>query len=158
MDWVKQFFSVSIVNINMMTRSFILDIRTLHVRSFFSLWFSKFFSKLFWLLYLCCYIWLLYLLACQWVTVLNLLLYICFLIYLLVLARDRFFTNYICLKKSYFPISHENYLINISPYLRELANLGCQLENKLLSEYMTFLSFYYKIMKKPYMRINYQKF
>ena len=113
---------------------------------------------MFWLLYLCCYIWLLYLLACQWVTVLNLLLYICFLIYLLVLARDRFFTVYICLKKSYFPISHENYLINISPYLRELANLGCQLENKLLSEYMTFLSFYYKIMKKPYMRINYQKF
>ena len=44
LDWVKQFFSVSIVNINMMTRSFILDIRTLHVRSFFSLWFSKFFK------------------------------------------------------------------------------------------------------------------
>ena len=145
MDWDKQFFSVSIVNINMMTRSFILDIRTLHVRSFFSLWFSKFFKIVLVVISL-----LLYLVVIsfdQSVTVLNLLLYICFLIYLLVLVRDIFFTVYICLKKSYFPISHENYLINISPYIRELANFGCQLENKLLSEYMTFLSFYYKIMK-----------
>ena len=145
MDWDKQFFSVSIVNINMMTRSFILDIRTLHVRSFFSLWFSKFFKIVLVVISL-----LLYLVVIsfdQSVTVLNLLLYICFLIYLLVLVRDISFTVYICLKKSYFPISHENYLINISPYIRELANFGCQLENKLLSEYMTFLSFYYKIMK-----------
>ena len=30
------------------------------------------------------------------------------------------------LKKPYFSISHTSYLINISPYLRALANLGCQ--------------------------------
>ena len=30
------------------------------------------------------------------------------------------------LKKPYFPIFHTNYLINICPYLRALANLGCQ--------------------------------
>ena len=43
--------------------------------------------------------------------------------------RDRFFT---VLKKPYFSVFHTNYLINISPYLRALANLGCQKENELM--------------------------
>ena len=44
---------------------------------------------------------------------------------------NRFFKHTVS-KKSYFPVFHTNYLINISSYLRALAtNLGCQQENKL---------------------------
>ena len=54
----------------------------------------------------------------------NLLLYISPLINLFVLARHRFFTVFIFLKKPYFSIFHKNYLINISRYLGALANLS----------------------------------
>ena len=58
------------------------------------------------------------------------------------------------LKKPCFSIFHINYLINISPYLRALANLGCQKENELkqLCICTSSSEFYYKIMKKPYIR------
>ena len=46
--------------------------------------------------------------------------------YIFDLGKDRFFTVYVCfrLKKPYSVIFHTNCLINISPYLRALANLG----------------------------------
>ena len=50
---------------------------------------------------------------------------------LFVLGRDGFVTVTFVVKKPYFPICYTNYLINIFPDFRALANLGCQLENKL---------------------------
>ena len=47
-------------------------------------------------------------------------------IYLFVLGRDRYFTAYICSKESLFFNFLYKLLINISLYLRALANLGCQ--------------------------------
>ena len=69
----------------------------------------------------------------------HLLLYIRPLIYLFDLGRDRFFTVCICFKETCF--SYNQYfslpqtlffnfsfrLFNIFPYLRALANIGCQL-------------------------------
>ena len=49
------------------------------------------------------------------------------------------------LKKPYFQIFHANYQIFL--LTSAVAHLGCHQENKLKSLY-----FYYKIMKKPYMR------
>ena len=45
---------------------------------------------------------------------------------LLPLEETDFLLFTFVLKKLCFSIFHTNYLINISPYLRALANLGCQ--------------------------------
>ena len=56
----------------------------------------------------------------------NLLLYTWPSIYLLALEKDRFFTVYISFKETLFLIFHRKYLINISPCVRALVNLGRQ--------------------------------
>ena len=45
------------------------------------------------------------------------------LLYVFVLGRDRYFTGHICIKETFFCT---NFLIDISPHLKPLANLGCQ--------------------------------
>ena len=88
----------------------IFDMHTLTL-TFIFLWFFKGFNIFLVLIFLCC---------------LKTYCYIFdFLIYLFVLERYRFFTVHICWKP-YFSIFHTSYFINISPYIREFANLGCQ--------------------------------
>ena len=56
----------------------------------------------------------------------NLQLYIWLLIYCLSLEKTNLLLFTFALKKRHFPIFHVNYLLNIYPYLRGLAILGCQ--------------------------------
>ena len=89
----------------------ILDMCTLTRTLIFSLWFDKVF-KIF-----------------QVLIILNCLKSYCYIFELqficLSLEETTSLLFTFALNKLYFPFFHTNYLINIYPYLRALANLGC---------------------------------
>ena len=98
--------------------SMISDISTLTQTLIFSLWFFKVF-KIFLVLIIYMYCLKTY----------------CFIfdlsfIFLSLKETDSLLFTFL-LKKPYLSMFHTNYLINTFPYLRALANLGCQEENKL---------------------------
>ena len=83
----------------------------------------------------------------------NLLLYV-WLLFVCPWKRQILYCSHLFLKILIFHFFPTNYFVNSFPGLWPLANLRCQWENKLkwLRVYMSFLWFYDKIIKNPYIR------